>query len=118
MKLCPRGHPNPRNAEACAQCGSRDFSTPQPRTPFWVPAVEYLVKLIPGAFLTVATVVIVIVAIQGLLQNPQLIISFFFLFIALGILWGMWSQLPGWFRSFIFRLLKRRREGRDRRGGH
>ncbi len=118
MKLCPRGHRNPRNAEACSLCGSRDFSTPQPRTPFWVPMVEPLVKLVPGAFLAVATVVILIVAIQGLLERPQLILSFFFLFVALGILWGIWSQLPAWFRSSIYRLLKRRREGHDRKGGH
>lgn len=28
VKLCPRGHRNPRAANACSQCGSLDLSTP------------------------------------------------------------------------------------------
>jgi len=28
VKLCPRGHKNPRAANACSECGSRDLSTP------------------------------------------------------------------------------------------
>lgn len=30
-KLCPRLHPNPRSAEICSRCGSRELSTPQPK---------------------------------------------------------------------------------------
>ena len=33
VKLCPRLHPNPRGAEVCSQCGSRELSTPQPKIP-------------------------------------------------------------------------------------
>lgn len=28
VKLCPRGHRNPRASNACSECGSRDLSTP------------------------------------------------------------------------------------------
>src|SRR6266481_1646550 len=35
IKLCQKLHVNPRNAEACSRCGSRDLSTPQPKVPFW-----------------------------------------------------------------------------------
>lgn len=28
VKLCPRGHRNPRAANACSECGSKDLSTP------------------------------------------------------------------------------------------
>jgi len=31
VKLCPRGHQNPRAAEACSECGSMELSTPAPR---------------------------------------------------------------------------------------
>jgi len=31
VKLCPRGHKNPRAATACSECGSRDLSTPHAR---------------------------------------------------------------------------------------
>jgi hypothetical protein len=30
VKFCPRLHPNPRGAEFCRRCGSRDLSLPQP----------------------------------------------------------------------------------------
>jgi hypothetical protein len=35
--------------------------------------------------------------------------------LALGVLWWMWGMLPKWFREAIYRLLKRRRDGDDRR---
>ena len=35
VKLCPRLHVNPRFAEVCSQCGSRDLSTPQPKVSVW-----------------------------------------------------------------------------------
>jgi hypothetical protein len=28
VKLCPRGHKNPRAANACSECGSHELSTP------------------------------------------------------------------------------------------
>jgi hypothetical protein len=31
VKLCPRGHKNPRAAQACSECGSKDLSTPMPQ---------------------------------------------------------------------------------------
>jgi hypothetical protein len=37
VKLCPRLHANPRWAEVCSQCGSRELSTPQPKVSFWNP---------------------------------------------------------------------------------
>lgn len=30
--------------------------------------------------------------------------------IPFGILWAMWSELPSWFRHWVYRLLKHRRE--------
>jgi hypothetical protein len=31
VRLCPRGHINPRAAEACSECGSMELSTPAPK---------------------------------------------------------------------------------------
>jgi hypothetical protein len=31
VKLCPRGHSNPRAAQACSTCGSKELSTPAPQ---------------------------------------------------------------------------------------
>jgi len=117
VKLCPRAHANPRSAEACSQCGSRDLSTPQPRTPFWVPVVECLLSLVPGLFLCIASFVTILLAIRELLRRPNMLFAFAMLLIALGLLWWMWSQLPAWFRTVIYKMLKRRRDGDGRKGG-
>ncbi|MGH9611788.1 MAG: hypothetical protein ACRD4P_01760 [Bryobacteraceae bacterium] len=115
VKLCPRLHPNPRTAEVCSRCGSRDLSTPQPRVPWWAPVLEFVLTLIPGVFLTVASVVIGLLVIVTLAQRPEMLLSAFFLFIAIGILWAMWAELPAWLRTFSYKLLRRRRQ-RDEGG--
>jgi len=117
VKLCPRHHVNPRTAEACSQCGSRDLSTPQPRVPWWTAIVEYLLSIVPGAFLGLATVAIALAGIVAVINRPDMIIALALLTIPFGILWWAWSQIPRWFRTRIYRLLQRRREGRQQ-GGH
>jgi hypothetical protein len=69
------------------------------------------VSLIPGIFLVIASMVTVVVAIQELFRRPALLFSFVMLLIALGILWWIWSQLPVWFRTFVYKMLKRKRDG-------
>lgn len=110
VKLCPRRHVNPRTAEACSQCGSRDLSTPQPRRPGWVQPAGFLLSVIPGALLTFASIVVLLAAIVAILQHPEMIVMLILLAIPFGILWAMWLEIPSSFRSFIYRLLKRRRE--------
>jgi hypothetical protein len=110
VKLCPRLHTNPRTAEVCSQCGSRDLSTPQPRVPLWVPIAELLLSLVPGIVLAVVSIVAFVGVLIAILRNPQMLVALIFLGFALGILWWAWSKLPLWFRSAVYRLLKRRRE--------
>lgn len=118
VKLCPRHHVNPRIAEACSQCGSRDLSTPQPKVPLWVPILEFLLSLIPGVVLAVFSVVASVLVIRHVLQDPHLLFALIILGCALGVLWWIWSQLPHWFRSAIYRMLKRKRDGNGHRGNH
>ncbi len=115
VKLCPRLHANPRNAEACSQCGSRDLSTPQPKVPLWAPIAQFLLSLVPGLILAVLSAAAIGFFVTGLARRPDTLISAVLLLITLGFLWWVWSQLPAWFRRAIHNLLKRRREGRDRR---
>jgi hypothetical protein len=113
VKLCPRRHANPRTAEACSQCGSRDLSTPQPRRPGWATPLGFLLSIIPGAFLSVASVVVLLTAIVAILQRPDMIVALVLLAIPFGILWAIWTQIPVWFRGWIYRLIKQRRERHD-----
>lgn len=115
VKLCPRLHANPRSAEVCSQCGSRDLSTPQPRVPLWVPIVEFLLSLAPGLVLAAITAGVIGFIVVELVRNTQMLLPILFLGAALGVLWWVWSQLPSWLRTAIYRMLKRRREGNERR---
>ena len=51
LKLCPHRHPNPRNAEICSQCGSRDLSMPHPRVPLWLAPLLLLLSALPALVL-------------------------------------------------------------------
>jgi len=115
VKLCPRLHANPRNAEICSQCGSRDLSTPQPKVPLWVPILEFVLRMIPGAVLTALSVTAVALFVLALLTRPALLLSTALLLVGLGFLWWVWSQIPASFRRVIHGLLARRREARQGR---
>src|ERR1700682_1093588 len=108
VKLCSRLHLNPRHAEVCSQCGSRDLSTPQPRVPLWVNGLLFLVSLLPGVLLVFLSITVVLFFIHELLTNPRVQCVFILLFIALGILWWIWTQLPLWFRKTIYPMLQRK----------
>src|ERR1700733_3859125 len=109
VKLCPRRHVNPRNAEACSQCGSRDLSMPQPRRPAWAPILGLLLSVVPGIFLGTASIVVGVALIVAILQRPAMIVALALLTIPIGILWWAWSQIPSWFRTRIYKMLRRKR---------
>lgn len=109
-KLCPRLHVNPRWADVCAQCGSRDLSTPQPRVPFLAKA---LLRLVPVAFAILAgfiTLLFLIAIIQHLANQPGLVLA---LIILVALLWWLWSEIPLFIRKFIYRVLKKK-ESREK----
>jgi len=110
LKLCPRMHPNPRSADVCSRCGSRDFSTPQPRVPWWAPIVQFLLSSLSGAFLTIVSVIFALGAIAVIIQRPDMVVALALLYIPFAILWWAWSQIPSWFRTRIYKLLKHKRD--------
>src|SRR5687767_12376539 len=73
VKLCPARHMNPRSAEVCAQCGSRDLTTPAPRLSFWVRPLVSLASLVPGVFLLLVSVVFFVGFVNALLSNQQIL---------------------------------------------
>src|ERR1700739_2433416 len=75
FKLCPHRHPNPRNAEICSQCGSRELSTPHPHLPFWVGPLVKLLTLLPGIALVVVSVLFVFGLVRALLLNQALLMQ-------------------------------------------
>ena len=106
-KLCPRLHVNPRSADVCSQCGSRDLSTPEPRVPLWVQILERLLNIIPGVFLLTFSVLLAVAFVRALLTNLEVLGQFLVLTLVLGIFWFLYTRLPRFVRRGIQRKVRR-----------
>lgn len=109
LKLCPRMHPNPRHAEVCSQCGSREFSTPQPA----VSVGKRLIHALERALVILCVLALALAALVTFLSTPQgqnAVIAFAILG---ALLWWLWSLIPKWLRQRIHRPRKGRRPGHD-----
>ena len=96
IRLCPRMHVNPRAAQVCAECGSRELSTPQPRVPLLLRPLVTLLQLGPTGLLLAMLGVSFAVYLSQLSRHPNgsLPLTFVVLFAAF--------LLYGWLR-FRFR---------------
>jgi hypothetical protein len=108
VKLCPRLHQNPRGAEVCSKCGSRELSRPQPMIPMSWRLLAILARLGLGLLLFSASLGLAIV----LVRMPEVRRAFVGLGLLLGWLWWLWSKLPDWLQELIRKLWKRK-QGRD-----
>ena len=119
-KLCPRLHPNPRSAEVCSECGSRELSLPQPRAPWWATPLLWLVSFLPGILLLLLSLTVLISFIQALVTNPQLFQQFMsrviVLVLMLGLLWWIYVRLPGFVRRAFGRGWQRLMRKQKKRG--
>lgn len=109
VKLCPRRHVNPRSAEVCSQCGSRDLSTPQPKVPFYWKGLGFLLQLVSGILL----VLLSLSAAIHLLTSPAGENAMILLGLLVALLWALWVMLPEWFRKLVHSLLKKRGRRRE-----
>jgi len=107
FKLCPHRHPNPRNAEICSQCGSRELSMPQPRVSFWLAPLVTLLSMLPGLLLALVSVLFVFGIIQALLSNQQLMFQAVVAGLMLCFLWYLYLHLPHFLRRLLARLFSR-----------
>jgi hypothetical protein len=109
-KLCPRLHPNPRSAEICSRCGSRELSSPQPKVSLGWRVVEWLARMGLGTFLALLSVVLVYEVLKGALETPAMQTGLLVLGFLIAVCWWMWSKLPEWFRKFIRKQLRRKKD--------
>ena len=97
VKLCPRLHANPRSAEVCSKCGSRELSTPQPAIPVGLRFVALMARLVLGLLLFYATLEL----ITSVASSEKVQQFFIASGILLAVLWGVWSKLPEWSREAL-----------------
>ena len=93
-KLCNRLHPNPRSAEVCAQCGSRELSTPQPRASWYLRPLLLLVAPLQGLILWLGTVAFFFAFLKVLVTDPRLLFPMMVLGLIIGMLWLIYVHLP------------------------
>jgi len=109
VNLCPRLHANPRGAEVCARCGSRELSTPQPRIPMIWRLLAIVIRLGIGLVLFSASLWLLIALIRTT-ASRQALVS---LGALLAALWLFWTKLPDWLQELIRALWKRRDSSDD-----
>jgi RNA polymerase subunit RPABC4/transcription elongation factor Spt4 len=110
LKLCPRLHPNPRRAEVCSRCGSRELSLPQPKVAFGWRVLEGLLRMFLGAFLILATVLLLFEFIAGILETPSGQVGLFVIALLIAVLAWLWGKLPEWLRDFVWKQFRKRRK--------
>jgi len=90
VKLCSRGHPNPRGAEVCSECGSRSLSTPHAHggIVLWLLLVFGLI--IPFVVLLLITLAYIGIYVQALFENSSEILPLMLIGFVLGLLWLLW----------------------------
>lgn len=98
-KLCPRLHPNPRDAAVCSECGSRDLTTPQPKLPFWLRPLLVVLSVLPGIVLLGLSVLFLVQYVYILIVHPSLQFPYMLLGLVLGLLWLLYMELPRFFRN-------------------
>ena len=108
LRLCPHRHPNPRNAEICSTCGSRDLSTPHQRVSLWLAPLLILLSALPGVLLLLVSTLLLIGLFQVLVGNQQMLFQFMLLGLFVAVLWWLYMQLPGFLRRTLARLFRRR----------
>lgn len=94
QKLCHRLHANPRSAEVCAQCGSRELSTPQPRGRWYLRWLLLLTAPLPGLILWLITVAFFFAFLKVLVTDQRLMGAMMVLGLIIGILWLIYVHLP------------------------
>jgi hypothetical protein len=110
VKLCPRRHENPRFAEVCSQCGSRELSVPQPKvSPVWR-VLEFLARVIVGLLI----VYVVLSFVYGLVTTPQTGNALMALGLLLCALFVLWAMLPDWFKRLVRRSMGKGGRHEDR----
>jgi len=86
VKYCPRLHENPRGAQACSQCGSRDLSLPQRHVPWWRKVTIMLFNL-SGVTLLILTVLYGVYMGFQVLSDPYGLLRPMLLGLLLALLW-------------------------------
>ena len=86
VKLCPRSHQNPRSADVCSECGSRDLSTPHRKLPLAVRLLFLPFRIGFGWLLLFLLLIWSFFYVEKLLANPDGLLPLMLVGLGLGLL--------------------------------
>src|SRR5262245_20009543 len=92
VRICPRLHVNPVEAQACSQCGSRILSTPQPRHPWWIRPLKVFWVMLPGISMLGISALYLLAYLWMLFFRPELQLIGMLGGLALGLLWLLYIK--------------------------
>lgn len=91
VKRCPRGHPNNRSALACAECGSRELSLPQPARRAVVRTILFFARVVLGPALLAGTVVFATMFSAAILHDPSTLLPGMIVGLGLAVAWLLFT---------------------------
>jgi hypothetical protein len=101
VKLCPARHMNPRSADVCSECGSRDLSAPAPQLPVWLVPLLNMLSILAGLVLALLSLLVLIglsnIVVVRQTVEPRVILAV----LIVALLWLLYMRLPG-FLSNLF----------------
>jgi hypothetical protein len=116
IKICSHGHPNGRSVTFCSQCGTGQFSVPQPIVPLWLRPLLFFVRMLPVLALVITSVVLILGIWHHVVTNPAIQIRLIYVAVVFCIFWFCWRKLPLGLRRGIRTLLTwmptKRKQGR------
>jgi hypothetical protein len=115
--LRPSRHVNPRAAVVCAECGSRDLSTPAPRPSFIMRALLGMLPISIGTMLVLISISVMIAIMRAIIANQELQGEAFLVILLVGLLWLGYMQLPRTLRN-LFGGSNKERGRRNSHGSH
>jgi RNA polymerase subunit RPABC4/transcription elongation factor Spt4 len=101
IKLCGRLHSNPRSAQACSQCGSRDFSNPHPKIPIILRPFVALLHILPKLIGSTLFIGAIYVAVYSVVHDPRFIQGLGCLLFLVFVGAVLWKLLPKWLQGFL-----------------
>ena len=104
VRLCSKQHINPRSAQACSQCGSRELTEPQPKISLLLRPLFLLLSLSPGFVLLAALIGFVALFVRRLFTDPNGLLPLMCIGLYLGLAFLIWMMLPNLLKRFLKRL--------------
>jgi hypothetical protein len=115
-RLCPRQHVNPRAAQSCSQCGSKDLSTPQPKISFLLRPLVFMLGISPGLLFLIIAGIYLFFYVQKLLTDPNGLLPLMCIGLYLGLVLLLWMMLPVGLRRLLGRIAKFVFRGKNKEG--